>query len=132
MTHAQRCHVPCSQTDAWLLEVQISEDRSYAVRQPTAHAINENHRVRCFRQMLLGPLESPEQLMNLGDLMYQVLTLPHVLNAYLMYQVLTSFNGWLPHVSGANLMYQLIASCLNMVVRNLAGLYHVHFSQYVM
>ncbi|KAL0052129.1 hypothetical protein WJX82_008344 [Trebouxia sp. C0006] len=50
---------------------QISEDRSYAVRQPTAHAINENHRVRCFRQMLLGPLESPEQLMNLGDLMYQ-------------------------------------------------------------
>ncbi|KAA6425950.1 MAG: Arabinose kinase isoform 1 [Trebouxia sp. A1-2] len=50
---------------------QISEDRTYAVRQPTAHAINENHRVRCFRQMLLGPLESPEQLMNLGDLMYQ-------------------------------------------------------------
>jgi len=101
------------------------------VRQPTAHAINENHRVRCFRQMLLGPLESPEQLMNLGDLMYQVLTLPHVLGAYLMYRVVTSYNGWLPHVSGANLMYQLLASFLIMVVCNLAGLYHVHLSQYV-
>ena len=88
-----------TQTDAWLHEVQISEDRSYAVRQPTAHAINENHRVRCFRQMLLGPLESPEQLMNLGDLMYQVLTLPHVLHAYLLYQVLTLYSGRLPHVS---------------------------------
>ena len=52
--------------------MQISEEVTYAVRQPTAHAINENHRVRCFRQMLLGPLETPEQLMNLGDLMYQV------------------------------------------------------------
>lgn len=104
MTHVQCCHVPCSQTDAWLHEVQISEDRSYAVRQPTAHAINENHRVRCFRQMLLGPLESPEQLMNLGDLMYQVLTLSHVLGAYLMYRVLTSCNGWSRHVSGTCLI----------------------------
>ena len=52
--------------------MQISEEVTYAVRQPTAHAINENHRVRCFRQMLLGPLDTPEQLMNLGDLMYQV------------------------------------------------------------
>jgi len=74
------------------------------VRQPTAHAINENHRVRCFRQMLLGPLESPEQLMNLGDLMYQVLTLSHVLGAYLMYRVLTSCNGWSRHVSGTCLI----------------------------
>ena len=56
----------------WRCCLQISEDVNYAVRQPTAHAINENHRVRCFRQMLLGPLETPEQLMNLGDLMYQV------------------------------------------------------------
>lgn len=55
-----------------VLEAQISEELTYAVRQPTAHAINENHRVRCFRQMLLGPLDTPEQLMNLGDLMYQV------------------------------------------------------------
>lgn len=53
--------------------MQISEEVTYAVRQPTAHAINENHRVRCFRQMLLGPLDTPEQLMNLGDLMYQVI-----------------------------------------------------------
>ena len=52
--------------------LQISEEVTYAVRLPTAHAINENHRVRCFRQMLLGPLETSEQLMNLGDLMYQV------------------------------------------------------------
>ena len=55
-----------------VLGMQISEEVTYAVRQPTAHAINENHRVRCFRQMLLGPLDTPEQLMNLGDLMYQV------------------------------------------------------------
>lgn len=54
------------------MHVQISEEVSYAVRQPTAHAIYENHRVRCFRQMLLGPLDTPEQLLNLGDLMYQV------------------------------------------------------------
>ena len=52
--------------------LQISEDVSYAVRQPAGHAIYENHRVRCFRQMLLGPLDTPEQLLNLGDLMYQV------------------------------------------------------------
>lgn len=52
--------------------MQINEEVTYAVRQPTAHAINENHRVRCFRQMLLGPLDTLEQLMNLGDLMYQV------------------------------------------------------------
>ena len=62
--------------EALLLVLQISEEVTYAVRQPTAHAINENHRVRCFRQMLLGPLETPEQLMNLGDLMYQVPTSP--------------------------------------------------------
>ncbi|KAL3147999.1 hypothetical protein ABBQ38_014294 [Trebouxia sp. C0009 RCD-2024] len=50
---------------------QVSEDGVYAVRQPTAHAVNENHRVRCFRQMLLGPLDTPDHLTNLGDLMYQ-------------------------------------------------------------
>ena len=52
--------------------VQISVEGDYAVRQPTAHAVNENHRVRCFRQMLLGPLDTTEQLLNLGELMYQV------------------------------------------------------------
>lgn len=54
------------------VRLQISEEVVYAVRQPTAHAINENHRVRCFRQMLLGPLDTPDHLLNLGDLMYQV------------------------------------------------------------
>lgn len=52
--------------------MQISVEGDYAVRQPTAHAVNENHRVRCFRQMLLGPLDTTEQLLNLGELMYQV------------------------------------------------------------
>lgn len=51
---------------------QVSEEGEYAVRQPTAHAVYENHRVRCFRQMLLGPLDNTEQLLNLGELMYQV------------------------------------------------------------
>ena len=56
----------------WVCVVQISEAESYAVRQPTAHAVYENHRVRCFRQMLLGPLDTTEQLLNLGELMFQV------------------------------------------------------------
>lgn len=45
---------------------------------------------------------------------------------------LTSCIGRVPHVSGANLMYPLLALYLIMVVCNLAGLYHVHLSQYVM
>lgn len=56
--------------------VQVSEEGEYAVRQPTAHAVYENHRVRCFRQMLLGPLDTTEQLLNLGELMYQVRVCP--------------------------------------------------------
>ena len=59
--------------------VQVSDAESYAVRHPTAHAVYENHRVRCFRQMLLGPLDTTEQLLNLGELMYQVHAFPSTL-----------------------------------------------------
>lgn len=64
--------------------VQIDQDTTYLVRQPTAHPVMENWRVRTFRQ-LLRPLaadasisddDSAEQLAMLGEIMYQVGTLP--------------------------------------------------------
>ena len=45
---------------------------TYAVRLPTAHPIHENFRVRLFQQMLQGPLDDPDCVANLGELMYQV------------------------------------------------------------
>jgi galactokinase len=45
--------------------------RSYAVRQPTAHPIYEHHRVRLFRSLLAQRPVSEEQLILLGELMYQ-------------------------------------------------------------
>ena len=44
---------------------------NYAVRQPTAHPIYEHHRVQLFRVLLAQPTISPEQLILLGELMYQ-------------------------------------------------------------
>ncbi len=43
----------------------------YAVRQPTAHPIYENHRVRLFRALLAQPSLTEEQLLLLGELMCQ-------------------------------------------------------------
>jgi L-arabinokinase len=45
--------------------------RTYAVRQPTAHPIYENHRVQLFRGLLLGGVHHEEQRVLLGELMYQ-------------------------------------------------------------
>jgi L-arabinokinase len=42
----------------------------YRIRQPTAHPVYEHHRVRTFRDLLLGP-RSEEQWTSLGELMYQ-------------------------------------------------------------
>ena len=52
--------------------LQVRPEVTYAVRLPTAHPIYENFRVRLFQQMFLGPLEGPDCVANLGELMYQV------------------------------------------------------------
>jgi L-arabinokinase len=49
----------------------IDPQRSYAVRRPTAHPIYEHHRVRLFRTLLAQRPVSEEQLILLGELMYQ-------------------------------------------------------------
>ncbi len=49
----------------------ILPERTYAVRQPTAHPIYEHHRVRLFRNLLAEDKVSEEQLQLLGELMYQ-------------------------------------------------------------
>lgn len=51
---------------------QVLPEVTYAVRLPTAHPIHENFRVRLFQQMLQGPLDGPDCVANLGELMYQV------------------------------------------------------------
>jgi L-arabinokinase len=50
---------------------RIDPARSYAVRQPTAHPIYEHHRVQLFRALLAQRPVSEEQLILLGELMYQ-------------------------------------------------------------
>ncbi len=45
--------------------------QSYSIRQPTAHPIYEHHRVRLFRSLLAHPVIDEEQLILLGELMYQ-------------------------------------------------------------
>ncbi len=50
---------------------QIVPERTYAIRQPTAHPIYEHHRVRLFRSLLESPELREEHLLLLGELMYQ-------------------------------------------------------------
>ena len=49
---------------------RVDRARTYPIRGPVAHAVYEHHRVRTFRQLLLGPV-SEEQWTALGELMYQ-------------------------------------------------------------
>lgn len=49
----------------------IDPQRGYAVRQPTAHPIYEHHRVQLFRALLAQYPLGEEQLILLGELMYQ-------------------------------------------------------------
>ncbi|GHO49820.1 galactokinase [Ktedonospora formicarum] len=49
----------------------IDPCRTYALRQPTAHPIYEHHRVQLFRALLAQRPVSEEQLILLGELMYQ-------------------------------------------------------------
>lgn len=50
---------------------RIHPSRSYAVRQPAAHAIYEHHRVQLFRAILNAAAPGEEALRLLGELMYQ-------------------------------------------------------------
>ncbi len=50
---------------------RIDPHKTYAIRQPTAHPINEHHRVRLFRSLLQTSPATDEQLTLLGELMYQ-------------------------------------------------------------
>lgn len=50
---------------------RVDPGRTYAVRQPTAHPIQEHHRVRLFRALLLSGAHSEEERTLLGELMYQ-------------------------------------------------------------
>jgi galactokinase len=50
---------------------KIDPQRTYAIRQPTAHPIYEHHRVSLFRTLLQTSPATDEQLTLLGELMYQ-------------------------------------------------------------
>lgn len=50
---------------------KIDPQRTYAIRQPTAHPIYEHHRVSLFRALLETSSATNEQLTLLGELMYQ-------------------------------------------------------------
>jgi L-arabinokinase len=49
---------------------KVSRERTYKIRQPTAHPIYEHHRVQAFRQ-LLQAAPGEDVRIQLGDLMYQ-------------------------------------------------------------
>lgn len=50
---------------------EVNPNRTYAVREPTAHPIYEHHRVRLFRQLLQSQTSHSENSGLLGELMYQ-------------------------------------------------------------
>lgn len=50
---------------------RIDPERVYAVRQPTAHPIYEHHRTQLFKTLLQSSALGEEQLVLLGELMYQ-------------------------------------------------------------
>jgi L-arabinokinase len=49
---------------------RVDPGRAYAVREPTAHAVHEHHRVRSFAE-LLAPPDTERRRQLLGELMYQ-------------------------------------------------------------
>ncbi len=75
-----RDHIPLKMSGRTFLEryrgssdvvTRIDPNHEYALRQPTAHPIYENHRVQLFQSLLRFHSISDEQLMLLGELMYQ-------------------------------------------------------------
>ncbi len=72
--------IPYSMTGAEFLDrydgitdpvTRVDRERRYRVRQPTAHPIYENHRVKLFRALLTSGRLEDEELGLLGELMYQ-------------------------------------------------------------
>ena len=75
-----REHVPLTLDGATFLKryagstdlvTHIEPERTYAVRNATAHPIYEHHRVFLFRTLLAAGTVNEEQLLSLGKLMYQ-------------------------------------------------------------
>ena len=75
-----RDHIPLKMSGKTFLEhyhgtpdivTRVDTEREYALRQPTAHPIYENHRVQLFQTLLRTPFLSDEHLILLGELMYQ-------------------------------------------------------------
>ena len=75
-----RDHIPYKMSGKTFLEyydgssdavTRIDANHEYALRQPTAHPIYENHRVRLFQSLLQFHSISDEHLLLLGELMYQ-------------------------------------------------------------
>ena len=52
--------------------LQVAEEAEYNVAMGTRHAVLEQQRGGSFQQLLQGPLTMPEQLLNLGELLFQV------------------------------------------------------------
>ena len=52
--------------------LQVAGESDYRVGVCTRHAVLEQQRASCFQQLLQGPLTMPEQLLNLGELLFQV------------------------------------------------------------
>jgi L-arabinokinase len=48
---------------------RVQPDRSYAIRQPTAHPIHEHARVIRFRELIAGPVDESTRI-EMGELMY--------------------------------------------------------------
>ena len=55
------------------VHAQVASDELYSVSLASRHAVYENCRAKCFQQLLQGPLTTSEQLLNLGELLFQVL-----------------------------------------------------------
>ena len=75
-----RDHIPLKMSGEAFLEhyygtpdvvTRVNPKQEYALRQPTAHPIYENHRVQLFQSLLRSPFLSDEHLLLVGELMYQ-------------------------------------------------------------
>lgn len=61
------------------INLQVSSGDDYQVAMCTRHAVLDHHRAQAFQQLLQGPLTLPDQLLNLGELLFQVHALKHLI-----------------------------------------------------
>ena len=54
------------------VHIQVESDGVYSIALASRRAVYENYRAACFQQLLQGPLTTSEQLLNLGELLFQV------------------------------------------------------------